>query len=148
MQNGRDRDLRAKVFRVGGDGEHDVGADLEKQVVNDSLVLICNIRDLRGQREHDMKVRNGEQLCLPFGQPIARRRALTLRAVAIAAAVKGNDSMSARAVLAARDVTTECCSPAALDGVHHLVLAWADAAAVGVTPSGSVIAEDVRDFQR
>jgi hypothetical protein len=37
---------------------------------------------------------------------------------------------------------------AALDGAHHLQLVEADVAAVGVTPSRPVIAEDIRDLQR
>jgi hypothetical protein len=36
---------------------------------------------------------------------------------------------------------------AALDRAHHLELAEAHMAAVGATPSGPVIAEDVRDCQ-
>ena len=38
--------------------------------------------------------------------------------------------------------------PAALDGAHHLHLVETDTAAVGLTPSGTVIAEDIRDLQR
>ena len=34
-----------------------------------------------------------------------------------------------------------------LDGAHHLDLLEADAAVVGMTPSGPVAAEDVRDLQ-
>ena len=36
---------------------------------------------------------------------------------------------------------------AALDGIHDLQLLEADMAAVGVTPSGTVVAEDIRDLQ-
>ena len=51
------------------------------------------------------------------------------------------------AVLAARDVAAESRRAAALDGAHHLHLAEAHVAAVGVTPRGAVVAEDVRDLQ-
>src|SRR5262245_15239596 len=40
-----------------------------------------------------------------------------------------------------------CCRAAALDGAHHLQLGEAHMAAVGVTPGGPVVAEDVRDLQ-
>ena len=52
-----------------------------------------------------------------------------------------------RAVLAARDVPAEGRRAAALDRAHHLQLAEAHVAAVGLTPGGTVVAEDVRDLQ-
>ncbi len=55
--------------------------------------------------------------------------------------------MAARVVLAARDVTAERRRAAALDCTHHLHLVEAHVARVGQTPSGTVVAEDVRDLQ-
>jgi hypothetical protein len=55
--------------------------------------------------------------------------------------------VAARAVLASRDVAAERRSPAALDRTHHLQLTKAHMAAIGITPRGSVIAEDIRDLQ-
>ena len=52
-----------------------------------------------------------------------------------------------RAVLAARNVPAESRRAAALDGAHHLHLGEAHVAAVGLTPSGAVVAEDIRDLQ-
>ena len=52
-----------------------------------------------------------------------------------------------RAVLAAGNVAAEGCRAAALDGTHHLQLSKAHVTAVGLTPSGTVVAEDVRDLQ-
>ena len=49
-----------------------------------------------------------------------------------------------RAVLAAGNVPAEGCRAAALDGTHHLQLGKAHVAAVGLTPSGTVVAEDPR----
>ena len=67
--------------------------------------------------------------------------------VAHKATVEGNVRVAARVVLTTRDVATEGCSPAVLDGRHHLQLVEAHMAAVGITPSGTVIAKDVRDLQ-
>ena len=50
-------------------------------------------------------------------------------------------------VLAARNVPAEDRRAAVLDSAHHLQLWHADMPAVGVTPSGAVIAEDIRDLQ-
>ena len=55
--------------------------------------------------------------------------------------------MAAGVVLAARNMASERRRAAALDGAHHLQLVEADVAAVGITPSGTVVAEDVRDLQ-
>jgi hypothetical protein len=44
-------------------------------------------------------------------------------------------------------MTAERRRAAALDRTHHLQLAKAHVAAVGITPRGPVIAENVRDFQ-
>jgi hypothetical protein len=51
------------------------------------------------------------------------------------------------AVLAARDVSAEGCRATVLDGAHHLELEQADVTAVGMTPRGPVVAEDIRDLQ-
>ena len=58
-----------------------------------------------------------------------------------------NDCVGAALVLAARDVPAERRRAAALNRAHHLQLLQADMAAVGVTPSGTMVAEDIRDLQ-
>src|SRR5450631_3454686 len=91
-----------------------------------------------------MEVARGQQLGLACFEPLARGRPLTPGTMPIAATVVGNDRVAASVVLTARNVSTECRCAAALDGTHHLQLAEAHVAAVGVAPSGTVVAEDVR----
>ena len=55
--------------------------------------------------------------------------------------------VGAALILAARDVSAERHLAAGLDRTHHLQLLQADVAAVGFTPSGTVVAEDIRDLQ-
>ena len=55
--------------------------------------------------------------------------------------------MAARRVLAARDMPAECRRATALDRTHHLQLLEAQMPAVGLAPSRTVIAENVRDLQ-
>src|SRR6201981_1185093 len=50
-------------------------------------------------------------------------------------------------VLAAPDMAPEPRRSAALDRAHHLQLVEADVSAVGFTPSGTVVAENIRDLQ-
>ena len=61
--------------------------------------------------------------------------------------VVGDGRVRAGVVLAARDMAAERRRAAALDRAHHLQLVEADVSAVGFTPSGTVVAEDIRDLQ-
>ncbi len=55
--------------------------------------------------------------------------------------------MAAGHVLATRDMPAERCRATALDRAHHLQLVEAHMATVGLAPSRTVVAEDVRDLQ-
>src|SRR5246127_2897412 len=65
----------------------------------------------------------------------------------VAAGVVRDLRMAARRVLAARDISAERRRATALDRTHHLQLVEAHMPAVGLTPSWTVIAENVRDLQ-
>ena len=55
--------------------------------------------------------------------------------------------MAAGRILAACDMAAERRRATALDRIHHLQLLKAHMAAIGLTPSRAVIAENVRDLQ-
>ena len=55
--------------------------------------------------------------------------------------------MAARRILAACDMAAERRRATALDRIHHLQLLKAHMAAIGLTPSRAVIAENIRDLQ-
>jgi hypothetical protein len=55
--------------------------------------------------------------------------------------------MAALVVLAARDMPAERCRAAVLDRRHHLELAEADMAGIGLAPCPAVAAEDIRNLQ-
>jgi hypothetical protein len=78
-------DARAEMPGVGGDREQRLGRRAEQQVVDDRLVLIGDWRDLGGQREDYVEITDRQQIGLARRQPILRRRALTLWAMAVAA---------------------------------------------------------------
>src|ERR1700688_5142821 len=63
----------------------------------------------------------------------------------VAAGVIGDERV--RALLAARDVAAERRRAAALDRRHHLELAEAHMAGIGLTPCRSMAAENIRDLQ-
>src|ERR1700746_1041394 len=65
----------------------------------------------------------------------------------VAAGVVRDLGMAACRVLAARDISAERRRATALDRTHHLQLVETHMPAVGLTPSRTVIAENVRDLQ-
>ena len=77
--------------------------------------------------------------------PCQRLRALALGAMPITAAVIGD--LPVRAVLAAHDMAAESHRAATLDRRHHLQLAETDVTCIGLPPSRSMVAEDIRDLQ-
>ena len=85
VEDGGEADVRAQMLRVGGDGGQRLGGGPEQEVVDDGLVLERDRADRRRQGEDDVIVGNREEFGLALGQPLPRRRALTLRAVPVAA---------------------------------------------------------------
>ncbi len=147
MQHRREADLAAETLRVGGDCQQRLGTRLEQQVVDDGLVVECDRRDARRQREHDMEVGHLQQLGLARLQPFPRLRSLALRTMPITTGVVRDHGMSARGVLTTRNMATEGRRAATLDRVHHLHLRMTEMAPVGETPSRTVVAEDIRNLQ-
>src|SRR5262249_33022490 len=94
-----------------------------------------------------MEVADGQQLGLPLGEPLARRRALTLWTMPVATTVVSDDRVTTAGVLTARDMAAERRGPAALDRRHDLELAEAHAPGAGRSASGAVGAEDGRNLQ-
>jgi hypothetical protein len=88
---------------------------------------------------------NRQKLGLALGEPLARRRALTLGAMPIAAGVVGDARV--RTVLAALDVSAERSRAAVLDRRHDFQLAEADMAGVGLAPRRAMGSKDVGDLQ-
>src|SRR6267142_823725 len=95
-----------------------------------------------------MEVRHRQEFGFALGQPLACGSALTLGAVPIAAAIVGDDGVSARLVLTAPDMAAERRRTAALDRRHDLHLAEADVAGIGLAPRCPMVAEDSRDLQQ
>ena len=85
VEHGGGADASAEVPGIGGDREQRLGGGAEQQVVDDRLVLVGDRGDLGRQREDDMEIADRQQIGLAGREPILRRRALTLGAMAIAA---------------------------------------------------------------
>ena len=146
VEHGGGADASAEVPGIGGDCQQRLGRRAEQEVVDDGLVLAGDVGDWPRQCEHDMIVRHRQQIGLARRQPFFCHRPLALRAVPVAAAVVRD--LSVRALLAARNMTTERRRAAALNRRHYLELAEAHMAGIGPAPCRSVAAENVRDLQR
>ena len=99
MEDGGEADARAQMLRAGGDGGQRLGRGPELEVVDDGLVLERDRADRRRQREDDVIIGDRQEFRLALGEPLPRRRALTLRAMAVAARIVGDALV--RAVLTA-----------------------------------------------
>src|ERR1700730_4089990 len=72
VQHGGYADPCAQVFWTGRDLDHRLGRCLEQDIVDDSLVLIRDVRDRARQRVDDVEVWRREQLGFPLFQPLPR----------------------------------------------------------------------------
>jgi hypothetical protein len=147
VQHRHEANASAEMLWISRNREGGLGRGFEQQVVDHRLVLIGDVGDWCRQCVHDVEVRHRQQLGFALGQPFAGGSALTLRAVPVAAAIVGDDGVSAVLVLAAPDMAAERRRAAALDRAHYLHLVEADVPGIGLPPCRPVVAEDVRDLQ-
>jgi hypothetical protein len=105
VEHGGVADAGAEMLVIGGDGEQRLGRRAEQQVVDRRLVLVGDRGDLDRQGEDQVKVTDRQQIGLARGTPVSRRRALALRAMAVATRVVGYPAVAAR--LAALDMPAE-----------------------------------------
>ena len=145
VEDGGEADARAQMLRVGGDGGQRLGGCPEQELVDGGLVVERHRADYGRQGEDDVIVGDRQEFGFALGQPLLRRRALTLRAVAVATGIVGDAFV--RAVLAALDVAAQRRGPAGLDRRHDFQLAEADMTFVGFAPRRPMGAKDVCDLQ-
>ena len=130
------------IVREGEDTRLPIAARFALMAVADQ---IDSLADRSRQGEDDVVVRSRQKLRLAFGEPLPRRRALTLRAVPVAAGVVGDAFV--RTVLAALDMSAERGGPTGLDRRHHLQLGEAHVTGVSLAPRRPMDAKDVGDLQ-
>jgi hypothetical protein len=145
VQHQRGADAGTKVLGIGGDPDQRLGRHVEQQAVDHGLVLVRDVGDRRRQREHHVVILHRQQIGLARVEPALGRAALALRAMPVASGVVGD--LVPAAALAAQQVSTQRRTAALFDGRHHLELAQAQVAALGLAPGGSELAEDVGNLQ-
>ena len=105
VQHSDQAGVGAKVVGIGGHLEHGCSGGAEQQAIDDpGIGQGDRAQDIR-QREDEMEVRHGEQLCSAGFRPPCRGRGLTGGAVAVAAGVVGDLLMPALGAL--QDMTAQ-----------------------------------------
>jgi hypothetical protein len=88
VQHGQQADLcGAQVPGIGGDFRQRFAGRLEEHPVELAFVLKRQRRDLRGQREDDVEIRDRQQFRFPLREPRGAGHRLTLGTMAVAARV-------------------------------------------------------------
>src|SRR6185295_12864420 len=130
MQNGKEPNLRAKVFCILRDVEKRFGDRAEEQAVEPGLVLKNERVQFARQREHNMKVSCREKFLLSIGDPPRTRLGLAFGTVAVTAAIEGESAKITLAAFVA--VSAQCRGAAAHDRAHHLHLLKTNLASMAV----------------
>ena len=107
MQNAEEANFRTEVSRIASDFEKSFGTGAEQEIVEDLLVLQDQWRQAAGECEDHVQVAGREKLTLTRSDPAVPSSSLTLRAMAIAAAVIG-DGGTIPATGALIEMTAEC----------------------------------------
>jgi hypothetical protein len=76
VQNRDDTDLGTQVAWVGGDRAQRLGGRPEQDGIDRRLVVEGDLGHRGRHREHDVEVRNRQQLGLPLRQPLGASQAL------------------------------------------------------------------------
>src|SRR6202008_5134198 len=83
VEHGGDADVGAQMPGIGGEGEQRLGRSAEQQIVDHRLVLVGDWSDLGWQREEQGEIAARQQIALTGEEPVPRRRALALGAMAV-----------------------------------------------------------------
>lgn len=120
VQDGEDADLCAEMLRVGGNLEESLRGRAEEEAVDDLGILKRHGTKRGGKGEDHVEVRGGEQFVLARSKPLGAGSGQTLRAVAVAARVEGDDRLAAGIALV--EVTAQRRCPACWEEVEDASL--------------------------
>src|SRR6516165_890261 len=118
MQHTEEADLGAEKSRIAGHFEKGLRAGAEQKIVDDLLVLQHARGQAAGECEDHVHVARGEKFSSARSNPLFPSGGLTLRAVAISAAVI-RDGGTIPTTGALIDMTAQCGSTTPRDGQQH-----------------------------
>ncbi len=147
VQHAEETDLCAKTIRVASHFEKSFCTGAEQEIVEDLLVLQHQRSQATGQGEDHMEIAGGEKLLLTRSDPAVPSGGLTLRAMAIAAAVIGDGgTMSAADALI--EMTAESGGTTPRNGSQHFDVLPTEPVAVSFDERFSRSADQIGHLQR
>src|ERR1700674_4183013 len=120
VQDGGDADVGTELLAIGGNDGQGLGRSLKQESIDLGLVLEGNRVDRARKPEHQVKIRDRQELGFARRKPCRRSRPLAFGAVPVAAAIVGDAGVCT--VLTALDMTAERRSATILDGRHNTSL--------------------------
>src|SRR5262250_3199979 len=146
VQHTEKTNFRPKVSRIPRDLKKGFGAGAEQQAIDELFVLQCQACQLRGKCKDYVDVARREKFLLTRGDPAVPGSGLTLRAVAIAAAViRDGGTMPAAGALI--DMAAECGGTTSRNGQQHFDVLPADPLAISFDKSSSCAADEIAHLQ-
>ena len=142
VQDAKETNLCAKMFRVSSDLEKRLRHRAKQEVIEFDLILQDQRVQFMRQSEHDMKISRRQQFLLSGSDPTLTRLRLTFWTVAITARVI-RDGLVATASRAGIDMTAKSRCAATYNGLHHLQLLKTDSALMTVDEVAALRAKDV-----
>src|SRR5258708_29987209 len=147
MQHAEEANLCAEVSRIASEFEKGVGTGAEQETVEDLLVLQNQWSESMGQCEEHVQIAGREQFSSTRSDPAFPRSDLTLRAMAIAAAVI-RDGGTIPAAGALIEMTAECGSTTPPNGQQHFDVLPTEPVAISFDEGISRGADQIGHLQR
>src|SRR5215472_1502260 len=147
MQHTEEADLRAEKSRIAGHFEKGFRTGAEQQIVDDLLVLQHQWGQAAGECEDHVHVARGEKFSSARSNPPFPSGGLTLRAVAISAAVvrNGGTIPTADALI---DMTAQCGSTTPRNGQQHFDVAPTNPRAVSFDEVSSRVTDEIGHLEQ
>src|SRR5260370_6973828 len=141
MQDRKEANVCLQVTRISGYLEQGLRTGAEQEVIEDLLVLQRQWGELVRQSKDNVDIRDGQKFVLTSHNPLVASAALTLRAMAIAAAVIGGGAIAtARALVA---MPAECTGTAASDRAQYFPVGPVDPAEAVLNEAIALGADDI-----
>ena len=142
MQHTEEADLRAEKSRIAGHFEKGLRTGAEQKIVDDLLVLQHQWGQAAGECEDHVHVARGEKFSSARRNPLFPSGGLTLRTVAISAAVKRNGG-TIPTTGALIDMTAQCGSTTPRNGQHHFDVAPTNPLAASFDEGSSRVTDEI-----
>jgi hypothetical protein len=147
VQHAEEADFCTEVSRIASDFEKGFGTGAEQEIVEDLFVLQDQWRQPVGECEDHVHVARRKKFSLARGDPLFPSSGLTLRAVAIPAAIVG-DSGTMPAAGALIEMTAECGSTTPRNGQQHLDMLATEPVPISFEESSSRRADEIGHLER